>query len=319
MQLRVKSITYEAAGINAYELIDAAGNELPPFTAGAHIDVHVPGNFLRQYSLCNDPSERHRYVIGVLKVEGGRGGSKSMHENVHAGDLITVSVPRNNFPLTEARRYLLLAGGVGITPIMAMTETLRARGADFDLLYSTRSPDRTAFRQRLAPLADAGRVTFCHSVGDATKRLDVVAALREYREGTHLFCCGPTGLMSAVKAAVTRWPQGSVHFEFFSAPTGPGASESGSPEASDGVFEVQLAKSGARFAVPPGKSIVEVLRANGVACETSCEAGLCGTCRTHYLEGEPDHQDFLLTEEERQEFVLICCARSKSATLVLDR
>ncbi len=319
MQLRVRSITYEAAGINAYELVDPSGAALPPFTAGAHIDVHPPGNFIRQYSLCNDPRERHRYVIGVLNVGGGRGGSKAMHEDVHAGDLLTVSIPRNNFPLVDnAKRHLLLAGGIGVTPIMAMVETLTARGADFNVLYCSRSPDVTAFRERLMPHAEAGRVAFHHDEGDPLRCLDVVAVLREHEEGTHLYCCGPGGLMNAVKAATAHWPAEAVHFEFFSVPVAAPSAPIDRTEADD-TFRIKLAASGAVFAVPHDKSIVDVLRENGIECETSCEAGICGTCRTRYVEGTPDHRDYVLSDEEHQEFVMICCARSHSKVLVLDR
>ena len=320
MQLRVRSITYEAAGINAYELVDPTGAALPPFTAGSHLDVHPPGNFIRQYSLCNDPRERHRYVIGVLNVGGGRGGSKAMHENVRAGDLLTVSVPRNNFPLIEnAKRHLLLAGGIGVTPMMAMVEALAARGADFKVIYCSRSPDLTAFRDRLRPHAEAGRVTFHHDEGDPLRGLDVAAALSEHEEGTHLYCCGPGGLMNAVKAAAAHWPAGAVHFEFFSVPVVAPAAPTAPIAQAEDRFEIKLAGSGAIFTVPHDKSIVEVLRENGVECETSCEAGICGTCRTRYLEGTPDHRDYVLSDEEHEEFVMICCARSQSKVLVLDR
>ena len=318
MQLLVRSIALEAKGINAYELVDPAGAALPPFTAGSHIDVKLAGNFIRQYSLCNDPRERHRYVIGVLNVVGGRGGSKSMHESVRVGDLLNISAPRNNFSLAQgASRHVLLAGGIGVTPMMAMVETLSARGADFSLLYCSRSPELTAFRDRLKRHAKAGRVVFHHDEGDPARGLDVVAALREHEPGTHLYCCGPGGLMKAVAAATAHWPAGTVHFEFFSTPVAAAAPlrQADRPD----IFQVRLASNGAVYTVPPDRSIVEVLRENGVECETSCEAGICGTCRTRYLEGSPEHHDFLLSDEEHEEFVLICCARSQSDMLVLDR
>lgn len=318
MQVRVRSITREAIGIHTYELVDPSGAALPPFSAGSHIDVHLPGNLIRQYSLCNDPRERHRYVIGVLNVVGGRGGSKTMHEVVRVSDLFTISAPRNNFPLAEgARRHVLLAGGIGVTPMMAMVETLAAQGADFNVVYCSRSSDLTAFRDRLKPHADAGRVAFHHDEGDPAGGLDVAAALREHAAGTHLYCCGPAGLMKAVKAATEHWPPGTVHFEFFSPVPAPATSAAA--EAGADTFQVQLASSGVVYTVPPEKSIVEVLRENGVEVETSCEAGICGTCRTRYLEGSPDHRDFVLTDEEHEDFVLICCARSQSDLLVLDR
>lgn len=319
LQLRVRSITREAADINSYELVDPAGSALPPFAAGSHIDVHLPGNLVRQYSLCNDPRERHRYVIGVLNVRGGRGGSRTMHEIVRVGDLLTVSAPRNNFPLSpNARRHVLLAGGIGVTPMMAMVETLSAGGADFSVLYCSRTPELTAFRDRLRPHAEAGRVGYYHDEGDPGRGLDVASALRAHDSGTHLYCCGPTGLMNSVKAATAHWPSGSVHFEFFSAPS-PVTDAAAAIGLDVGSFHVRLARSGAVYTVPPEKSIVQVLRDNGVECETSCEAGVCGTCRTRFLEGVPEHYDLVLSDEEHEEFVLICCARSKSELLVLDR
>lgn len=317
MQVRLRSITREAEGINAYEFVDPAGAALPPFSAGSHIDVHVGPNLLRHYSLCNDPRERHRYVIGVLNVAGGRGGSKAMHENVRVGDLMTISAPRNNFPLAEdASRHLLLAGGIGITPMMAMVETLSAHGADFRLLYCSRSAKLTAFRDRLTPHTEGDRVAFHHDEGDPARGLDVVAALREHEPGTHLYCCGPKGLMAAVQAASAHWPAGTVHFEFFSAPL---AAPAAARDAGLDTFQVRLASSGATYTVPPEKSIVQVLRDNDVEVETSCEAGICGTCRTRYLEGAPEHRDLVLSDEEHEEFVLICCARSRTELLVLDR
>ena len=319
MQLLVRSITLEAKGIHTYELVDPAGAALPPFTAGSHIDVKLAGNFIRQYSLCNDPRDRHRYVIGVLNVTGGRGGSKAMHESVRVGDLLNISAPRNNFSLAQdASRHVLLAGGIGVTPMMAMVETLSARGADFSLLVCSRSPELTAFRDRLKPHAKAGRVVFHHDEGDPSRGLDVVAALRAHEPGTHLYCCGPTGLMSAVKSASAHWPAGTVHFEFFSAPAAGLAAPLRRADGAD-TFQVQLASSGAVYTVPPEKSIVDVLRENGVECETSCEAGICGTCRTRYLEGTPEHRDFALSDTEHEQFLLICCARSLSDLLVLDR
>ena len=319
MQVRVRSITFEGAGILAFELVDPAGLALPPFTAGSHIDVHLPGGMVRQYSLCNDSRDRHRYMIGVLRVAAGRGGSMAMHETVRAGDMLTISEPRNNFGLSAtAERHLLLAGGIGVTPMMAMVEELSVRKARFELIYCSRSADVTAFRDRLAPHSDTGRVRFHHDEGDPTRALDLNALLAEHEPGTHLYCCGPQGLMNAVMAATSHWPSGSVHFEFFSAPAAP-PRKADVVDAASGSFKVRLASSGQTYLVPPTQSIVEVLRANGVECNTSCEAGICGTCRTRYLDGEPEHNDFVLSDEEHAEFVLICCARSRSALLVLDR
>jgi len=307
----VKQITREAEGINTYVLVDPRGGELPPFTAGAHVDVRIPGGFMRQYSLCNDPRERHRYLIGVLRDSASKGGSIALHDNVRAGDLLEISIPINRFELaSNARRHLLLAGGIGITPMMAMMESLRAAHAEFVLHYCTRTPSVTAFRERLAGLAEEGRVVFHHDGGDPRNGLDIRQVLSSYAPGTHLYYCGPTGFMRAVKDAAAHWPSDAVHFEHFS-----GAA----PVVHDPhSFTVKLARSGKTYEVPGDKSIVAVLRENGVHVDTSCEAGICGTCRTRYLEGQPIHNDFALTDAERTEAVMICCARAATPVLVLD-
>jgi ferredoxin-NADP reductase len=216
MLLRIRSITYLATRINGYELVDPDGNDLPPFTAGAHISVRLSAEIVRDFSLWNDPSERMRYCIAVLR-EGP--GSHRLHEGVRVGNLVAVSMPRNNFPLaTEAERHLMIAGGIGITPIMAMIAELRRRRAEFHLHYCTRSPEETAFLDDLAVLAAQGRVQFHHDGGDPANGLNITATLRECRPGTHLYYCGPAGMMAAAAAASAHWPTGTVHFEFFAGP-----------------------------------------------------------------------------------------------------
>jgi len=216
MLLRIRSITYLAARVNGYELVDADGNDLPPFTAGAHISVRLLEGIVRDFSLWNDPAERTRYCIAVLR-EGG--ASSRLHEEVRAGNLAAVSMPRNNFPLAAAaERHLLIAGGIGITPIMAMIAELRRRRAEFHVHYCTRSPGETAFLDELAMLAALGRVQFHHDGGDPANGLDIAATLREWRPGTHLYYCGPAGMMAAAARASAHWPPGTVHFEFFAGP-----------------------------------------------------------------------------------------------------
>jgi len=218
MLLRIRSITYLAERINGYELVDREGSELPPFEAGAHISVRLGDGLVRDFSLWNDPAERGRYCIAVLREPEGR-GSREWHEVVRVGDVVEASMPRNNFPLAaEAERYLLIAGGIGITPIMAMIAELRRRRADFRLHYCTRSPGETAFLDDLAVLAAQGRVIFHHDGGDPAKGLDIAATLREYRHGTHLYYCGPAGMMVAAAAASKHWPPGTVHCEYLAGP-----------------------------------------------------------------------------------------------------
>ncbi len=314
MLLRVSAIADEAADIRTFEVVDPEGIDLLPFTAGSHVDVTPPGGPIRQYSLCNDPAERHRYRFAVLREPAGRGGSLLMHERVRVGDLLQVSAPRNHFPLDEsAGQHLLIAGGIGVTPLLAMVQRLQAIGADFVLHYCTRSPERTAFREALAPLAAAGGVQYHHDGGDPAKGLDVAALLADAMPGTHVYCCGPQGLMAAVKAATAAWPAPQVHFEYFTPPQLPGAAAS-----TAGEFEVELASTGAVYAVPATQSILSVLTTAGMPLDSSCEAGVCGTCRTRYFAGEVDHRDCVLTDAERGEYLMICVSRAARGRLVLD-
>ncbi|MGD9925276.1 MAG: 2Fe-2S iron-sulfur cluster-binding protein [Pseudorhodoplanes sp.] len=318
LDVRLVAVRYQADDIRSFELADPDGRQLPAFEAGSHVDLHLPGGLVRQYSLCNDPSERHRYVIAVLREQAGRGGSRHIFQHVDAGDLLRISQPRNNFPLaTEGKKHVLLAGGIGVTPMMAMVSELRRRSADFVLHYCTRSPERTAFRHELAPLVASGQVRFHHDGGDPAKGLDLAALLRERQPGTHVYYCGPPGFMSAARIACDHWPRELVHLEHFTSATD-GSLSPAEGTGADEEFQVQVKSTGAVYDVPRDKSITTVLREHGIDVETSCESGLCGTCRTRYLAGEPEHRDLVLDDAEKGEYVLICCARSKTPLLVLD-
>lgn len=315
LQLRVSRVTDETPDIRIVELVDPAGAELPPFTAGAHVDVHLSDGLIRQYSLCNDPADRRRYTIAVLREKASRGGSLAVHA-LREGDLLDVSLPRNNFPLAGdgARFHLLLAGGIGVTPMIAMIAELQARGADFQMHYCTRAPEQTAFLSLLRPLIETGKVVLHHDAGDPARGLDLRATLATFTPGTHVYICGPSGFIAAAKEACGAWPPDCVHFEHFSA-----VAMSEDDAAWDArPFKVQIKSTGQVFDVPAGRSIVEVLRAAGIPVETSCEDGFCGTCLTRYVEGEPVHRDAVLGESERKSFVMICRARSRSPMLVLD-
>lgn len=312
LNLRVKSINYEAVDINSYELVDPAGGELPEFSAGSHIDVHIKGKFIRQYSLCNDPRDRSRYVFAVLNVKDGRGGSSAIHATVKAGDILKVSEPRNNFCLCrDAKKHLMIAGGIGITPLLSMLEDLSSCESPFELHYCCRSPERAAFRDRIVELGERGEVHFHFDNGNAGQGLRLDELLWEPPADTHLYYCGPGGLMKAIGEASSAWPKESVHCEHFVPPPSVAPMVAGS-------FNVKIASSGLTLPVPPELSIAEVLKMAGIECETSCEAGLCGTCRTRYLEGEPDHADFVLDDAEREHYLTVCCSRAKSEMLVLD-
>jgi vanillate O-demethylase ferredoxin subunit len=315
-QARLHAIVLEADGIATFEFRLAGGGELPRFSAGAHIDVHIAPGCVRQYSLCNDPRERHRYVVAVLREESGRGGSKAMHDELRVGQSVTLGAPRNFFPLArDARRHLLIAGGIGVTPMLAMTAQLQSQQSEFFLHYCTRSPERTAFRERVEALADAGRAAIHHDGGEPSRGLDLAALLRQHEAGTHVYYCGPAGFMQAAGAAAAHWPPGSVHAEHFTAPV---AGAAPPPQAPSSAFRIRLARSGLDLEVPADKSIVDVLREHDVFIETSCTQGYCGTCLTRYVAGEPEHRDTVLDDDDRKVFVLVCCARARTPTLELD-
>jgi vanillate O-demethylase ferredoxin subunit len=314
MHLRIRSITYLADDILGFELTDPAEHDLPRFTAGAHIAVRVRDGLLRDYSLCNDPAERRHYCIAVLREKEGA-GSNYLHDRARVGELVEVSWPRNNFPLVEtAERHWLIAGGIGITPIMAMVAELKRRHADFHLHYCARGPEKAAFRDELFLLAAQGRVTFHYDGGDPAKGLDVAALLKTPPPGTHLYYCGPAGLMNAVAAAATHWPPRTVHCEYFKGP----AAVLPEMVGEDRPFRVRLARSGGDYEVRADESIARALHRHGVKVDTSCELGYCGTCLVRYLAGEPDHRDQILNPADRKRFVLTCCARSHSEVLELD-
>lgn len=314
LQLKVVRKRAEAEGIASFELARPEGGALPGFSAGAHIDVQLPGGLVRQYSLCNDAAESQRWRIAVLRDPASRGGSAAMHDAVHEGDLLTVSEPRNHFPLVHAQRSLLMAGGIGVTPLLCMAQRLAATGAEFALHYSTRSPARTAFRDEIAASRFAHRVHFHHDDGDAAQKLDAAALLAQPDPGTHIYVCGPAGYIEHVvgTARAAGWDDAHIHLEYF------GAAPQDS--ASDGSFEVRLASSGRTVGVAPGQSVVQALQAQGVEILTSCEQGVCGTCLTRVLEGQCDHRDHYLTDEEkaRHDQFLPCCSRATTPVLVLD-
>ena len=314
IEVKVASKHNEADGICSYELVPTSGAALPGFEAGAHVDVHLPGNLVRQYSLCNAPTETHRYQIGVLRDAGSRGGSEAMHDHIDVGSVLTISAPKNHFPLVEAKRTLLLAGGIGVTPILAMAETLAAKGAAFEMHYCARSPEKAAFKERLGESHLRDLVHFHYDSGDAAQKLDMAALLAKPEADTHLYVCGPQGFIGYVldTARAQGWPQAQLHVEYFSA--------AAVDTTGDQPFDVKLASSGKVFTVPTGTTVIKVLAEAGVEIPYSCEEGVCGTCLTRVVEGVPDHRDMYLTEEEQaaNDQFTPCCSRSKSKVLVLD-
>lgn len=306
--------TMEAVDIVSFELARVDGKPLPAFSAGSHIDVQVPGGFTRQYSLCNDPRDQHRYRIAVLRDPASRGGSIGMHDAVNEGDVLHISAPRNHFPLQQARHTLLIAGGIGVTPLLCMAQRMDAAGGDFTLHYCTRSMERCAFREEIAASGFAGRVNFHVDAGEPAQQLDLHTLLAKPDAETHIYVCGPGGFIDHVvgTAKASGWSSGQVHVEYFGA----------APQdtSGDGSFEVKLASTGKIYPIAAGISVTEALKACGIEILTSCEQGVCGTCITRVLDGEPDHRDMYFTDEEhaKNDQFTPCCSRSKSALLVLD-
>jgi ferredoxin-NADP reductase len=319
MKLRVRSVTYEAMDILSFELVDPEGRPLPTFEPGAHVDVRTPEGVCRPYSLCNASQERDCYRVAVLKTRTSRGGSASMHEHVRPGQMLEIGSPRNLFPLREgATHYILIAGGIGITPLVTMAERLASEGKSFVLHYCTRSPASTAFGERLRPLVERGLVHFHHDAGDAAKGLDVEALLRECLADAHIYFCGPPALMDAIKVAAAHWPADAVHHESFGAAFGPAASAGSAGAVPAGAQQIVLTRSAREIAIEPGSTVLQALRAAGVECTSSCEAGLCGTCMTGYSGGAVEHNDYVLSEHERASQMLVCTARVVAGPVLLD-
>jgi len=305
----------EAQDIASFELAQADGSLLPPFDPGAHIDVHLPGGIVRQYSLCPRSEQAGRYLIAVLLEPQSRGGSVAMHA-LRRGARLRIDGPRNHFLLApKARRSLLFAGGIGITPLLAMAEHLAASSQDFVLHYCARSASRMAFAARIADGAWASHARCHFDDGEAAQKLDLTQALGMPEPDVHLYVCGPAGFMDWVLLGARErgWPEAQVHREYFAASVR-AESDAELP------FEVQVGRGGATFTVPVGRTIIEVLAEQGIDIPVSCEQGVCGTCITRVLDGEPDHRDSFLTDQERaaNDCFTPCCSRARSKRLVLD-
>ncbi len=313
--VRVAARRTEAQDIIGLDLVAADGRALPAFTAGAHIDLYLPGGLIRQYSLCNPPGDAGIYRIAVLRDPASRGGSQAVHDALTVGTELRISTPRNHFELAPAApHHLLLAGGIGITPLWAMAEQLSQQGGSFTLHHCTRSRERTPFVAALAASAYASRVQHHFDDGAAAQKLDIAATLKRSPAGTHLYVCGPQGFMDAVLSAgrAAGWPEERLHREYFAAAP--------VDHTSDGGFELELASSGRVIPVRADQSALAALLAAGLDIPMSCEQGVCGTCLTGVKAGTPDHRDQYLTDEERaaNDQFLPCCSRAKSARLVLD-
>ncbi len=307
----------EAQDVCALELVPVSG-ALPAFSAGAHIDLQLPGAdgpLVRQYSLCNAPGATDRYQIAVLREPDSRGGSLAVHDTVAEGDTLHISAPNNHFPLAEgAPFHLLLAGGIGITPLLAMAEQLARDGKPFALHHATRSAERTPFLKHLGTCAFAAQVHHHCSAQGAEQRLDIDATLRGAPAGSHLYVCGPQAFIDAALASAHAlgWDDTRLHREYFAATRVASAGDSG--------FEIEIASTGRVIPVLPAQTALQALNNAGLDVPSSCEQGVCGTCLTGVKAGEPDHRDLYLTDEEHaaNDQFLPCCSRARSARLVLD-
>jgi vanillate monooxygenase ferredoxin subunit len=312
----VNKKTKIAEDIYAFELIDPFNDELPVFTPGSHIDLHIRKGIIRQYSICSSPAERNRYVIGVLREEGSRGGSSAMHKDIQEGSFLTISRPRNNFKLIEsAEKSLLIAGGIGITPILSMALQLAEQRQDFELHYCARSRRRAAFVEDIARFSLVGKVRLYYD-DEPDISLSLEEVLARPTGNVHVYVCGPGRLIeSVVKIAKEKaWPESNLHFERFKQDASIGSGVSDSP------FEVKIYRTGKIYRIPPNTSVAKELKKHGYKITTSCEQGLCGACMTRVVEGIPMHRDQYLNEEEKlaNNYFLPCCSRSETPLLVLD-
>ena len=300
--------------IRRLELSSADGARLPAFAPGAHIDVELPNQERRSYSLLNDCAETSHYVLGVLREPDGLGGSVYLHDSVAVGDTLKTSPPSNDFPLYEAgETSILIAGGIGITPIMSMAARLAELGRDYSLHYCARARNEAPFLEELRVRHGDHLQTYFDG-GDPKRGLDLKTLLGVRRPGAHVYVCGPIGLIRDAIAVTADWPQGTVHYELFK-----GSNADLRPDRSDQPFDIVLKKAGKTFTVPAEKSILAVLKAEGFKIKTLCTSGRCGTCRVRYLSGKVDHRDDVLDDDERQTFLQVCVSRAlPGEPLVLD-
>lgn len=307
-----------AADIHRFVFESATSEPLPPFTAGAHIAVQVPNGALRKYALCGDPADGAHYSILARREDAGSGGTASLIDQARAGTTFAAVPPVNDFELPRnAQNLILIAGGIGIAPIMAMVRQLAAEPEkSFKLYYLTRSRETAAFRDELAAPELRGKVVIHHDGGNPDKYFDFWPVLETRKDRAHIYCCGPRDMMEAVRDMSGHWPHTAVHFMSFV--------DAAAAKADDTPFTVKLSKSGEVVEVPVGTTILDALRAAGHAAPSSCESGTCGTCRTKLLAGEADHRDLVLTDDERASNIMICVSRAKaspgkSSQLVIDR
>ncbi len=313
INVRVQGIRYEAEDIFTFELRPAEDTALPPFTAGAHIEILMQDGLERSYSLVNPQHETHRYVVSVARDPQSRGGSKFMCDTLRPGQELQITAPSNDFRLEEgAAETILIAGGIGITPIWSMLQRLQQIDRSWKLFYTARTRKRAAFLAEILEVQSRhpGLVHIAFDQEPQAAGLNLEAIVRDQAPGAHFYACGPAGLLKAFEVATASLDPATVHVERFASEQSP----------APGGFEVTLAKSGRTFLIPVNKTILEVLLSEGVEVSRSCMEGVCGTCETPVLEGIPDHRDSVLSRREREanKMMMICCSGSKTSKLVLD-
>lgn len=313
-KLRVAHVDVITPRIRRVELQNADGGDLPAFTAGAHIDVELGNGEVRSYSLLNDPTERHRYVLGILREQDGLGGSAWVHDHLKSGDVLTAQPPSNDFPLDEeGETHILIAGGIGITPIVSMALRLASIGKNYTLHYCARSATEAAFLDDL--IAKHGtKLKSYFDGGNPAAGIDLKSLLAVRPPAAHVYVCGPTGLIRSVREAAKGWPDGMVHFELFK-----GSAADTEPVSNDQPFDIVLKRANLTLTVPADKSILQVVRAAGIKVKTLCTRGTCGTCRVGLVSGKVDHRDEVLDDDEKDSFLQVCVSRAMPGeTLVLD-
>lgn len=306
--MRLTAIAYAAKDTNLYEFRRTDGANLPGIEPGAHIDIHLPNGMMRQYSLVTADGDPAAYVVGIKRDRASRGGSRYVHEYLGVAEILKIGGPRNHFPLIEdAPHSVLIAGGIGITPIWCMAQRLQKLGRSFELHYACRTRDEAAFLQELQKLPQA----HVHIDAEAGGFLDLAPLVANAPAGSHFYCCGPAPMLAGYETVTKHVPAAQVHAEYFTAKE---------EAANEGGYVVELRKSELEFAIPQGRTILQVLRDAGVDTPYSCESGVCGACEAKVISGDVDHRDNVLTETERKasKTMMICCSGSKSPRLVLD-
>lgn len=314
IEVEIVAVNCEARDINSYELRRPGGEDLPEFSAGAHIDLHLPNGLRRSYSLCNSQRERNRYLIAVAKHPDSRGGSRFVHDALDVGTRLAITPPANHFPLDESAPHsVLIAGGIGVTPLLGMAQRLQELGRSWELFYCSRDREHAAFLDLLSGL-DAGARTNVHLHFDAEQEgrlLDMASVVARAPAGAHLYCCGPQGMLGAFELATASHPKGQAHVEYFSPKVEPVRS---------GGFTVVFERSGKEVFVEEGATILDAALRLHIDTRYSCMEGVCGECIARVISGVPDHHDVFLSADEHasNEKVAICCSGSKSEKLVLD-